>query len=293
MYLFDDANDLVEAEFSLDILDAEQCIIVESSGGSNLNRGITRRNPEYNKLLSILLGRLQHAGIKISKIVLDSERVAGIPVSERVVLLDYPYPLDLRHVDLEEVRTMIGRKTAAMYRRPGATNSGNNQKRIRICLTKSVTPNQLIVSANKVFAGDSIVDYLPSAIETEREYLRLARCGQGKFRDKLMKRYQNQCPVTGISNPELLVASHIKPWSVCTNVERLDPDNGILLSVMIDRLFDRGLITFDLEGTLMISNRLSDLDRCLCRLELAAPLIMTEKNRRYMEYHRDIHFKSN
>jgi hypothetical protein len=74
MYLFDDANDLVEAEFSLDILDAEQCIIVESSGGSNLNRGITRRNPEYNKLLSILLGRLQHAGIKISKVVLDSCR---------------------------------------------------------------------------------------------------------------------------------------------------------------------------------------------------------------------------
>lgn len=291
MYLLDEMENIVDAELSLGVIDSEHCIIVESSGGSNPNRGIIRRNPQYNKLLSLIFMRLNHAGIQISKIVLDSERVANLPVSERTVLLDFPYPVDLSTVDLEKFRKMVGRKIAAMHRHPNATKSGNNQKRLRICLSEKITPEQLMFGNEKVIMTDTIIDHMPTIIETEREYLRLARCGQGRFRETLIKRYDGQCPITGITNPELLIASHIKPWSACTSAERLDPHNGILLSVMIDRLFDRGLITFSHEGKVMMSPRLSELDRILCRLDLVKPVTMSEGNKRYMEYHREINFK--
>jgi predicted restriction endonuclease len=62
--------------------------------------------------------------------------------------------------------------------------------------------------------------------------------------------------VTGIAIPELLRASHIKPWCDCEPKERLDPDNGLLLAVHIDGLFDRGFISFDENGRILISPKL-------------------------------------
>lgn len=81
--------------------------------------------------------------------------------------------------------------------------------------------------------------------ETEREVLIKARVGQGPFRDALIKRWGG-CSVTGCGALGVLVASHIKPWSKCTTpAERLGAANGLLLTPNLDRLFDRGLITFD------------------------------------------------
>ena len=134
--------------------------------------------------------------------------------------------------------------------------------------------------------------YAPGLGDTEREYLRAARLGQGDFRKALLKFHRECCPVTGISNTELLVASHIKPWGVCTNSERLDPNNGILLSALVDRLFDRGLITFKDDGAMLVSQRLSRADRKLCNMDAAKPIKLSEKNRHYLAYHREIEFKS-
>ena len=52
MFLLDDENELVDAEYSLDLLEKSPCIVIESSGGANSARGIKRRNPDYNKLLN-------------------------------------------------------------------------------------------------------------------------------------------------------------------------------------------------------------------------------------------------
>lgn len=81
---------------------------------------------------------------------------------------------------------------------------------------------------------------------TEREALIKARIGQGKFRSDLVKvwRRGERCVLTGLEVPELLVASHIKPWRESTNEERLDPMNGLLLSAHVDKLFDRYLMSF-------------------------------------------------
>jgi hypothetical protein len=94
--------------------------------------------------------------------------------------------------------------------------------------------------------------------ETEREAMIKARVGQGAFRDALIKRWGG-CSVTGCGVHELLIASHIMPWSRCTTpAERLGAANGLLLTPNLDRLFDRGLITFDDKFKIRLSPTLKD-----------------------------------
>jgi len=88
--------------------------------------------------------------------------------------------------------------------------------------------------------------------ETERKALVLARRGQGKFKDNVM-RIERACRITGIDRVEHLRASHCKPWRDSTNEERLDGDNGLLLTPNADHLFDRGFIGFDDNGDVLVS----------------------------------------
>jgi putative restriction endonuclease len=110
--------------------------------------------------------------------------------------------------------------------------------------------------------GESIAlweDHLRASIEsdatipdTTREQLVLARRGQGRFRDAVT-RIETHCRITGVNRPELLVASHCKPWRDADNAERLDGENGLLLTPSIDHLFDRGFISFENDGRLIVS----------------------------------------
>ena len=88
--------------------------------------------------------------------------------------------------------------------------------------------------------------------ETERQAIIRARVGQGLFRDRVSK-IEKCCRVTGVENPVHLIASHCKPWRDSTNDERLDGENGLLLTPSIDHLFDRGFIGFENNGRLLIS----------------------------------------
>lgn len=69
---------------------------------------------------------------------------------------------------------------------------------------------------------------------TEKQVIINARVGQGKYRESLIKKYDHKCIVTGIDKLNLLIASHIKPWRVCNNNERIDTENGLLLSANMD-----------------------------------------------------------
>lgn len=122
--------------------------------------------------------------------------------------------------------------------------------------------------------------------ETTRKALIDARLGQGKFRDELLRLWQSRCAVTGCSVTEVLRASHVKPWRKCTNRERLDPSNGLLLAAHIDALFDAGLITFDDNGSMLISNQIALRDRH--ELGLGGRLTRTPSRalRRYLAFHR-------
>jgi 5-methylcytosine-specific restriction protein A len=123
--------------------------------------------------------------------------------------------------------------------------------------------------------------------ETERETIAQSRIGQGKFRNELMNYWQG-CAVTNCQQKELLRASHIKPWRDSTNKERLDVFNGLLLIPNLDAAFDCGMISFENDGTIMISEILTEGDRK--KLGISRDMRITrinEQHRRYLEYHRN------
>jgi putative restriction endonuclease len=87
---------------------------------------------------------------------------------------------------------------------------------------------------------------------TEKETLILSRRGQGLFKENV-RQLEQRCRITKVDRPEHLRASHIKPWRDSNNQERLDGENGLLLTPTIDHLFDRGFISFEDDGLLLIS----------------------------------------
>lgn len=130
-------------------------------------------------------------------------------------------------------------------------------------------------------------DFVENLSDTEREAMTKTRVGQGPFRDALIKRWGG-CSVTTCGAHEVLVASHIKPWSKCTTpAERLGAANGLLLTPNLDKLFDRGLITFDDKFRVRISPRLRPGDALL--LNVHQNLRLTSKADKdmmpFLDYH--------
>ena len=122
---------------------------------------------------------------------------------------------------------------------------------------------------------------------------RNAREGQGKYREKLLEECPF-CPITMINEESLLIASHIKPWAVSNEKEKIDPKNGFILSPLYDKLFDRGFITFTKDRHVHISNWLSRQDqRRIGIVENQLFQYMPIDNHRdhYLEYHRTKIFK--
>ncbi|TYT74491.1 HNH endonuclease [Desulfobotulus mexicanus] len=126
---------------------------------------------------------------------------------------------------------------------------------------------------------------------TDREALVLSRIGQGEFRKKLIK-YWKHCAVTHCKDTDLLIASHIKPWSKSSNIERLDVYNGLLLTPNIDRLFDRGYVSFSDKGKILISNLLPNNTKKQFGIDKGLCIKMEENHIKYMEHHREYVFRT-
>lgn len=124
---------------------------------------------------------------------------------------------------------------------------------------------------------------LPATTEAER--LVIQRIGQDIFRASLMDYWQGRCPLTNISDPALLRASHIIPWAECeSDAQRLDVHNGLLLSALWDAAFDRHLLSFDNEGKPIFSPALSPAARdCLI---WSATIPLTPQHQKNLEIHR-------
>ena len=117
-----------------------------------------------------------------------------------------------------------------------------------------------------------------------------ARVNQSVFRKCLLSRY-HKCCICGVSNPNLLVASHIKPWADSNSIEKLDVDNGFLFCPNHDRLFDQGWISFDDMGGILISKDLSQFDRLFTNVNDEMKIHVTTGNKTYLDYHRKHIFK--
>lgn len=139
-------------------------------------------------------------------------------------------------------------------------------------------------------AEEDLIEYAISPPgKTERSGLITSRVGQGAYRKRIIHRWEYKCAVTGFNKLDILIASHIVPWCDSNDFERLDVDNGILLSPAYDALFDKHLISFENDGKIILSDS----------IELGAykkiGVTGTEKinklstyNQRYLERHREL-----
>ncbi len=152
----------------------------------------------------------------------------------------------------------------------------------------------IVVEKSRYFSQHS-----PSINENEKKQkpttklaLAESRIGQGKFRKDLLAHWET-CPITGVLNPDLLIASHIYPWSLSNDTERLDPYNGFLLAVHVDRLFDKGLISFSDNGKIIISPLLSSKDAKALGINVSLAISVEPKHLPYLEKHRSLFSISN
>jgi putative restriction endonuclease len=124
---------------------------------------------------------------------------------------------------------------------------------------------------------------------TEVERLVRQRVGQQKFRDAMLDYWGGACAVTGVAVPDVLRASHAKPWAECvSDAERLDVFNGFLLVANLDALFDRFLISFDNAGRLLVSPRLSADNQTRLGLQPDMGLRwLSDDHRVYLAWHRE------
>jgi putative restriction endonuclease len=144
--------------------------------------------------------------------------------------------------------------------------------------------------------AQAVADVEAFGIEsTEAMRLVKQRIGQDLYRAALMEYWSGACAVTGLAIPELLRASHAKPWAKCeSDAERLDVFNGFLLAPHLDALFDAGLMSFDDEGLCLFSTRLSVRDLNLLALTTGAtPRLrwVSPAHIKHLGWHRDHVFK--
>lgn len=125
---------------------------------------------------------------------------------------------------------------------------------------------------------------------TTRLYLRLARVGQGVFGKEVRKASGNSCVATGLQGDGLILqAAHIKPWERCNDIERLDPENGLLLHATLHHAFDQGLISFDDAGLLLLKpgvNPVAGKFGLTPQTQLPS-ILMTPSRRKYLKGHRE------
>lgn len=120
-----------------------------------------------------------------------------------------------------------------------------------------------------------------------------ARIGQGRYREQLLQECPF-CPITMVNDERLLIASHIKPWSMSTSKEKVDPKNGYMFTPLYDKLFDKGFITFTEDKRMVVSDWLSPKNRKRLNLDNDKQypfLLMDDQRKQYLEFHRTTIFK--
>ncbi len=129
----------------------------------------------------------------------------------------------------------------------------------------------------------------PVIRETERTALVQARRGQGLFRDKV-RVVESACRITKVDRMEHLIASHVRPWRDSSNEQRLDGENGLLLTPTVDHLFDKGFISFENSGQLIVSPVADPTSLARMGLDPGRRVnvgVFSEGQRRHLEFHRE------
>lgn len=158
--------------------------------------------------------------------------------------------------------------------------TGTNRRGIRFILEDiaktGANPNQHLTTPLPIHYKEPNI--------TERKGLVNTRVGQGQYRQKLLNKFANKCAVTGCNIAEILIASHIVPWRSSNAEQRLDENNGIILSPSYDALFDRNLISFTDEGKMVVSSQIKENLRAL-GIDPTRTINVTEGMKPYLKKH--------
>jgi putative restriction endonuclease len=205
--------------------------------------------------------------------------------------------------DLAINNGIIGRPLSSLVDPMAFTDISSKVQQLDDFKTRDLKGNRMYSNALKKFGEylltqhqddvESDIDSILNDInigETEKNSLIKSRIGQGDFRRKLIK-YWSACAVTGFADQRLLIASHIKPWSKASNSERLDVYNGLLLLPNLDKAFDAGFITFDLEGGIQLSPFFTEYEKYGISSEMKVRLAI--EHHPYIKYHNTFAFKAN
>lgn len=140
---------------------------------------------------------------------------------------------------------------------------------------------------------DQKIEKLDETKKKEKETIVRTRVNQSEFRKNLIEYWGGKCAVTGCESTEILIASHIKPWRDCElNSESVSVYNGLLLTPNLDALFDAGYISFDDNGSIIISSRISDKDLEILGVPNNMKLRYVDaEHKKFLKYHRENVFR--
>jgi hypothetical protein len=247
--------------------------LTEKSGYDNGWENVLEDTPDR-----VLLGSSRHGG---------QAQIISQPGADgyRVGLTPFSLATGIRH-QLEDLGFAAPESDSGFWLLPDrATLASFLRRSARIA---QALPNQ----PEKAYAKEletALAAIVGSGTEVER--IVRQRVGQDIYRKAQLDYWGGRCAVTGLDLPEVLRASHAKPWADCqTDAERLDVFNGFLLAPDLDALFDRGLITFDNDGAMQVSSKVgvSQLESLrLWDLETLRLRWITTQHYTYLAWHRD------
>lgn len=260
-------------------------------------------NKELENRLLILYAILQLGGVSNKRDVLDflENRDLILLDAEDKAILKTRHEAKWRN-ELAYVRYHLVELLALYQEEWAITMSGRKYYNLLVQTLRERPQDYLFrkIKNPEAFEPVELLDPGPKKVNDDlqtasspSEYEALVKCrkGQGRFRMDLIGICGGKCRVTGYSDPALLVASHIKPWRLCSSkAERLDKFNGLLLLPNLDKLFDGNLITFDAaDGHIVISDLVKDPE--ILGIDEKMKIEVFEENRKYLEYHNRKLFK--
>jgi len=211
-------------------------------------------------------------------------------------MVDAKYFLFSKPIDIETVYYKIAHYLPSKY---SPLNRTSNSSRIKANQGYLYELNENIIKA--VFSTTNVnFDDIKEPVNqgkrnifntnkpTTKEGLITSRVGQGEYRNLLLKRWNYKCAINGTSIKEILIASHIVPWRESNDHERLDVDNGLLLSPIYDALFDKYLISFDDDGGILLSSSIDINEFYMLGVKGTEKIAgLTYGNKEYLKRHRE------
>lgn len=194
-------------------------------------------------------------------------------------------PVIKEHID--EIKDLLPNKYSPLLK------NGNAPQQRYVSLISDDLANVFIkLTGNQYTINSTSTDIAEEGIRgrtdigyTVKQQLVNSRRGQGQFKQNVLQN-EKCCRITGITDTRFLIASHIKPWNKCNDEEKLDGCNGFMLSPNVDKLFDRGFITFKNDGNIMVSSKIDTDTIRMLGVDLHKNIgKFNKKQLEYLEYH--------